>query len=460
VATTSEGPLAGPAETELNQLLGGIVQKILPTLVGKATSDRVAEHVGEAYLACERAARARPREFRAALEAGRAEAFLTPAVQESLRGERSEEFRGGWMGVFLGPDGRPVETGAAEEGIGADRIALETSHRALRKAFSRAAAEDNRTMARNLNWYCERLASKTYEAIADAAGKPPATIRTGVARAKKLVLRIVHELENAQPAPLNGQAPEALEGARRLWAEQDLDALDRELERTRPEFADDPHWLNLAALLAADRKQRERAHDLYERALVFADAPSVRGRVLNNLGNLLDDEAQSDAAELCWQRASQLVPAAPAPLLNLLALASTRRNYASAQHYISRIADLLNAAKLTDEERAYLCRRLRAHPRLSWLRQTEAWRLGPARWIRAEQAERRGPRTTATAVIVALLLGAAIAVGSSFLGSPAARSTASESQVEQLQLWAGGDSMGKSTGTPNSGRPSGKRRGV
>jgi tetratricopeptide (TPR) repeat protein len=428
-------------------------------LVGEASADRVAEHVGEAYLACEQAARARPSEFQAALEAGRAEAFLMPAVQKSLRGERSEEFRGGWMGVFLGPDGRPIEVEADGE-IGAARVALETSSRALRKAFSRAAAEGSGTMARNLNWYCERLASKTYEAIADAAGKPPATIRTGVARAKKLVLRIVHELENAQPAPLNGQAPEALDGARQLWAEQDLDALDRELERTRSEFANDPHWLNLAALLAADRNERERAHQLYEHALVFADAPSVRGRVLNNLGNLLDDEQRSDAAEQCWQRASQLVPSAPAPLLNLLALASTRRSYASAQHYISCISDLLNASKLTGEERTYLCRRLREHPRLSWLRQTEAWRLGPARWIRAEKDERNGLRATATAVIVALLLGAAIAVGSSLLGSGATRSAASEPQVEQLQLLAGGDSMGKSTGTPTTRRPSGKRRGA
>ncbi len=74
--------------------------------------------------------------------------------------------------------------------------------------------------------------------------------------------------------------------------------------------------------------------------------------------------------------------------------------------------------------------------------------------------ERSGPGATATAVVVALLLGAAIAVGSSLLGSDATRSAASQPQVEQLQLLAGGDSMGKSTGTPTTRRPSGKRGGA
>ena len=53
-------------------------------------------------------------------------------------------------------------------------------------------------------------------------------MRTGVARAQKFLLRIVHELQHAQPAPLNGEAPRELEPLRRLWYEQDLESLARE----------------------------------------------------------------------------------------------------------------------------------------------------------------------------------------------------------------------------------------
>ena len=306
------------ADPELSRILGSTVQAILSESL---SPDVVVEFTGEAFLACSLAARERPKELQAALAAGELEAFLRPLVRACLTRERPERFNGGW-GAFMGPDARAIEG----EEDNTDLDALQTSRRALNKALATARSQGNETLLRNLSWYRKRLAHRTYESIARSEAKPAATVRTGVARAKKLVLRIVHELQQAQPAPLCGDAPPELEPLRALWAEQDTETLELELERTHAAFGNDPHWLNLAGLLAADRGSAEEARAHYERALVAADAPSVRGRVLNNLANLTD-EVDPEAARQYWLRAHQLVPAAPAPLLNLIAAASIERSY-------------------------------------------------------------------------------------------------------------------------------------
>ncbi len=418
---------------------------------------RASEQLGEIFLACEQAARECPDECREALRSGELEEFLLPRVRAQLRGERSQSFRGGWLGTYLGPDGRPLEREDAPDST--DRKSMEISAQALQRAESQAAVEGNEVMLRNLHWYRERLAHTSYDAIARAAGKVPATVRTGVARARKFVLRAVHELRNAQPAPLSGDAPPEIEPLRRLWVDQDLERLEVELERTGEDHGNDPHWLNLAALLACDGGDHERAAGLFERALVFADAPTVRGRVLNNLGNLADDLGLPADAQRYWLRANQLVPDAPAPLVNLLVAASARRDYASAQHHIAQIADLLNAGRLDTNERAYLGSRLREHPRLDWLRDTDAWRLGPARWIRSL---RPVPRPLALAgalggAVLALLLLFSPAPALAFdtaAGSAAASDRAGmQARAEQVdpdhriagrkKQKRGGDSMGK-----------------
>ncbi len=362
------------------QRLAGAAQAIAARLV--VDPARRAERLGEIFLVCEQRARECPAEFEQALDADALDAFLLPHVRENLRGESAARFSGGWLGTYLGPDGRALQSGESEGGT-TDPEALELSARALQRAISNAQAQGNETMLRNLRWYRERLAHKSYEAIAREEDKVPTTVRTGVARARKFLLRTVHELQHAQPAPLNGDFPPQLEPLRRLWFEQDLDSLARELERTRSSWQDNPHWLNLAALLAADRGRRVEASRLYHKALIFADAPSLRGHILNHLGNLIDDEGQIEDAQHVWRRANLLVPNAPAPLLNLLAAASKRQDYASAQHHIAQLSDLFNSGRLKPDERAYVCRRLQEQPELSWLRDTDAWRQGPARWIRA-----------------------------------------------------------------------------
>ena len=362
------------------QQLAGAAQAIAARLV--VDPARRAERLGEIFLACEQLARQCPAEFEQALDADALDAFLLPHVRENLRGESAARFSGGWLGTYLGPDGRAIQS-EEWEGRTTDPEALELSARALQRAISNAQAQGNETMLRNLRWYRERLAHKSYEAIAREEDKVPATVRTGVARARKFLLRTVHELQHAQPAPLSGDFPPQLEPLRRLWSEHDLDSLARELERTRSYWQDNPHWLSLAALLAADRGRREEASRLYHKALIFADAPSLRGHILNHLGSLIDDEGQIEDAQHVWRRANLLVPNAPAPLLNLLAAASKRQDYASAQHHIAQLSDLFNSGRLKPDERAYVCRRLQEKPELSWLRDTDAWRQGPARWIRA-----------------------------------------------------------------------------
>ncbi len=340
------------------------------------------------------------------------------------------------------PDTRPIESNDPDT---TDREALARAERALRRALSIAQAENNTTLRRNLRWYQARLAHKSYEAIARADGKVEATVRTGVARARKFVLRIVHDLQHAQPAPLNGDAPAELEPLRKLWFQQDLDALGSELERTRSDYHDDPHWCNLAGLLAADRGRRSQAVGLYERALVHADASNVRARVLNNLGNLVDDHDCPNEARQYWLRARSLLPNAPAPLLNLLASASRARDYASAQHYVSELAALMNSGRLSAAERRYACQRLVENPRLAWLRETDAWAHGPARWIRRSRRATHTLRCAGLATLGALLLALAVlftrpASAATLAGDPASDTVSSAPICEKKG--DGGDSMG------------------
>ncbi len=369
--------------------LAELARRIVSRLSSR--TQRQDELLGEAFLTCERLRRGRPDEFESAAARGELESWCIPHVRRALRHsgldiERVERPRGGWLGAYVGPDAR--EVGAETEYSGCDEAALDTSQLALRKALARAQAEGNGTLLRNLGWYRERLEHRSYEAIANSAGRVPATIRTGVARARKFVLRIVHELEHEQPAPLSADAPAEIEPLRQLWKDQQLDVLERELARTESEFGSDPHWLNLRALASADRGDRAAAHRYYERALIQADGAPVRARILNNLANLRDDEGALDEARILWMRAHQLAPTAATPVLNLLAAASVSQDYASAQHFVSLLGELLSCGRMREQERAYAHRRLRENPRFGWLRETEAWRLGPARWLRAASDDR------------------------------------------------------------------------
>jgi tetratricopeptide (TPR) repeat protein len=421
----------------------GIASRLLPDPA------RRAERLGEIFLLCEEVARERPQAASHALGTGELESLLLGPVRERLRGDGATSLGGGWLGTYVDESGRAIES---DEPDATDREALELSKRALARALSLAAAENNQTLLRNLRWYRERLTHKSYEAIATSEDKVAATVRTGVARARKFVLRVVHELQHAQPAPLSGEAPPEVEPLRQLWFAQDLDGLARELERTRSENRDNPHWLNLAGLLAADRGRRADAVQLYERGLVYADAPSVRGRVLNNLGNLLDDHDCRSEAQQYWLRAHQILPVAPAPLLNLLGSASDDQDYASAQHYIAELAELLNSGRLTQAERRYVSRRLAENPKLTWLRETDAWAQGPARWIRTERRTENTLRPAAFATLGALLLGIALlwpttATAAAHPSQPLRLAVADADEAtlvaKRIRRTRGGDSMGK-----------------
>jgi tetratricopeptide (TPR) repeat protein len=425
-AESARGP--GP------ELIGRVAQDVAARLLPHG-EDREA-HLGDIFLACERVARRDPAGWASALAEGRLPDFLIPQVQGELASDAPERLRGGWLGTYVGADGREIE---AESEPTADPAALELGRRALQRALSHARAKRNETLQRYLRWYELRLARKSYAAIARRENRPSATIRTGVARARRLILRMVHELQHDQPAPLSGDAPAEIEPLRDLWVRQQIDELERGLERTRERFGDDPHWLNLFGLLRADRGERESALEAYERALVFADAPSVRARVLNNLGNLYEDLGRAEDARESWLRAHQLLPDAPAPLLNLLADASQARDYASAQLYVSELGERLSAGSYADADRAYLLRRLAENPKLAWLRETDAWRLGPARWLRSA---RRG-RALRDSGVLLLLLFALLAPSTARAGSAPSAGPGERPSLEAIRAQEkGGDSMG------------------
>jgi tetratricopeptide (TPR) repeat protein len=345
---------------------------------------------------------------------------------------------------------RPQDASRDSAPDGAGILDLEPSEQALQRALSHARAGSDRTLLRNLEWYAQRRAGRSYDAIARDARRVPGTVRTGVARARRHVLSVAHELRIARPAPLDGGAPAAIEPLRKLWVAQDLDDLAHGLDATRDAFGDDPHWLNLTGLLKADRGDLAGARSTYESGLLFADAPEIRARLLNNLGNLADDEGDPAAARLYWLRAHQLLPRAPTPLINLLAGASRARDYESAQHYLAEIGDLLSRRRLTDEDRVYLLRRLRECPELDWLRDTDAWQLGPARWIRSDPRAAR--RRAGAATLLTLLLGLLLLIPARADADPwstsrrsAAARPASRALVGHSWSARGGDSMGSPT---------------
>ena len=408
------------------------------------------EILGEVFLECARLEREESAELNRAARRGKLVGWCTEQVRKRLGAQRSETFRGGWAGTYIGVDGREIEGEVVTAPLSAEDLQL--SQRAFARAVSIAEEKKDRTLLRNLAWYKARLEHKTYEAIAQSEGRVPATIRTGVARARKFVLKVVHELRHAQPAPLDGQGPEELEPLRELWVAQELAALRRELDRTEAEFGLDPHWLNLKALVLADEGEQEQAQSVYQRALIFADAPSVRGRILNNLGNLADDLGSPDEASAYWLRAHQLLPRAPAPLLNLLGAASERCDYASAQHYTAVLGELLSSGHLRADERSYTIRRLSEQPKLAWLRETEVWRLGPARWIRSESSPRSSLLARTVALCGALLLSVLIPLSS----APGAELDPSVKTAEESVLRTGvgqSEGRGKTRGGDSMGTP-------
>jgi hypothetical protein len=217
-----------PRAEARSRILGRAVEEIVGQLF--QDPDRRAEHIGEAFLACEEAVRECPGEYEAALRSGRLREFLLPTVRDSVKREHRNGTRGGWMGLFIGPDGRATPSDAWS---GVDATALETSRQALHRAFSIAESEGNETLLRNLRWYSQRLEHRSYAAIAAEEGRPSATIRTGVARARKFILRVVHELQEAQPAPLDGEAPARIAPLRQLWADQEIERLRVESSSAR-----------------------------------------------------------------------------------------------------------------------------------------------------------------------------------------------------------------------------------
>ena len=432
-----------PVETAHDHLVQDPLLRAIDALAVRLYGDSAqrAEHLGELFLACHRVRIEAPDAFANAVEAGAVTEFLAERVRRELPPEAPRvSSSGGWLGTYIDPNGRPLDENGAVPG---DPNSMALAQRAMQRAVSIARAEKNTTLERNLSWYAERLKHRTYEAIANDEKRIPATVRTGVARARKFVLRIVHEMQHAQPAPLSGEAPDHLEALRQLWFDQELDQLAVELERTRQDCQNDPHWLNLAGLLAADRSETAEAVRHFEQALIRTDAPSVRCRVLNNLGNLMDDVSCKDEAREAWLRAHQLVPTAPPPLLNLLAQASDDRDYASAQHYLCELAELLSAPEIEQETRGYVLQRLRENPRYRWLRETEAWMQGPARWLRTRSTK----ALTGAGIAIAIAM---LFLGSLWPGSATAATFGTESEVRGVHFELsrggsgkrGGDSMG------------------
>src|SRR5262245_22624073 len=87
----------------MEELAGQIASRIAPHPGERR------EILGEIFLECERLASEEPAALTRAARRGDLVEWCTQEVRKSLAEQRSETFRGGWVGTYIGADGREVE---------------------------------------------------------------------------------------------------------------------------------------------------------------------------------------------------------------------------------------------------------------------------------------------------------------------------------------------------------------
>jgi tetratricopeptide (TPR) repeat protein len=407
--------------------------------------------------------------------------WLEPLVRAELAGcedaGETATVRSGAMGTFIDAQLRflgeddvgPEPATAALDASAASAEPREPAgevemwaHPLVADAAAHATAEDDQVLLRNLRWMTIRDRGWSYAAIADEAGAPRATVRSGVRRARQAVRRIAQQRRRAAYHPPSHICPRELTSALDAWQAEDLDRMRAVLERARATHGHLAYFKYLEAGLENDAGDQEAAVALLRSILEDDDGQQLRAMVLNCLGYIADDRGDLRAARDYWTRSASVNPRYAAAHVNLLKNACDRRDSLDAHVCIDTIGALLSGGGLSGEDRAYLVRRLREHPDYRWARTFDAWQRGPERWIERYDAEcakakardgsGKGWRTLAAAHATAMTLLLILAGGFGAPRDVVSESDAQDAVAPAVQVAGSGKASG-------SGRSSGDRGG-
>jgi tetratricopeptide (TPR) repeat protein len=314
--------------------------------------------------------------YDAASDEGTLTAFLTQLVRRSCRKNPDAQVM---PQVFTDPTGAEIQAGSHQFSTGDPDAAL-LAPRVLEEA--RREASDK--MDTYLGWLEHSHAGVSDGELAVAAGIEAVTIRGGRKRAVDFLLEVAHRMRH--PAlRIDAELPEPLARIAALLGDGDTDHAARLLEQARSDFDADPRWWNLMGVRAWRDSEWDAAIDCYREALVLADEPRLRTKILNNWGTIELSKDRYEAAQALFLRATRITQDGVPLWLNLLSVASLRHDVHDCRFYATRLVKVLRRKERSDAERRYASQRLRENPNYAWVRKTSAWQT-IARWLRSSQA--------------------------------------------------------------------------
>ena len=278
--------------------------------------------------------------------------------------------------VFTDPTGSEIRAGAHHFSVGDPDAALMVPQVL---AQAKGAATDR--MVTYLRWLERSHAGVSDAEIALGEGIEAVTVRGGRKRAVDFLLDVAHRLRH--PAlRIDAELPCALARIAALLGSGDADEAGLLLEAARSDHAEDPRWWNLAGVHAWRGSRWDDAIRAYREALCLADEPQLRAKILNNLGTISLSRDRYEEAQGFFLRATRINEDGVPLWLNLLSVASLRRDVQDSRFYAARLVKALRSRGCTQDARAYAAQRLRENPNYAWVRKTSAW-PGIARWMRS-----------------------------------------------------------------------------
>lgn len=321
---------------------------------------------------------ANPRRYDDAERGDRVRPFLESLVRDVSRKNPDSRVL---PQIFTDPTQSELQRPAYEFAVGDPDAAL------LAPQILEAAQETaTQKMASYLGWLRKSHEGISDEEIAAAQGVEAVTIRGGRKRAVDYLLEVAHRMRHPAMRVV-GELPEALAAIAAALSEKDTETAEGLLAQTQREFSEDPRWWNLAGAHAWRLSRWDDAVRSYREALVLADEPTLRAKILNNLGAISLSRDEFDLAQAQFLRASRIAPTGVPIWLNLLSVASLRRDIHDCRFYATRLVKVLRGRDSSASERSYAAERLRTNPNYEWLKQTSAW-SGIARWLRSSKAPR------------------------------------------------------------------------